>query len=82
MSYHDLDREIAHLELVFRQISTSDRIPLSYWRGRLRMLSCHSLMPAQRARIERLEAQLHALEEREETLHARPRTRAQQAAPR
>lgn len=58
MSYQDIDKEIAHLEVVFGLISTRDRFPLSYWHRRLHALHRSSLMPAQRARVARLEATL------------------------
>jgi len=67
MSYHDIDKEIAHLEVVFGLISTRDRFPLSYWHERLCTLHSTSLMPAQRARLARLEATLHSLRESEQT---------------
>ena len=70
MSYQDIDREIAHLEVVFVLISTRDRFPLSYWYDRLRALYRSSLMPAQRVRVERLEATLRSLHAAEEQLHA------------
>jgi hypothetical protein len=63
MSYQDIDKEIAHLELVFGQISVNDRIPLSYWRNRLHKLPKTALMPTQRARLARLEAALRSLEQ-------------------
>jgi hypothetical protein len=63
MSYQDIDKEIAHFELVFGKISTSDRIPLSYWRNRLAMLPKMLLMPIQRARLTRLDAALRLLEQ-------------------
>jgi hypothetical protein len=62
MSYQNVDQEIAHLEHVFGLISAQDRIPLSYWRNRLRMFDQSSLMPTQRARVARLEATLRAIE--------------------
>lgn len=67
MSYHDIDKEIAHLEVVFGLISTRDRFPLSYWHERLCALHSASLMPAQRVRLARLEATLHSLRESEQT---------------
>lgn len=62
MTHHDLDKEIAHLEYVFGQISNTDRIPLSYWRNRLSSLPAVSPMPIQRSRLARLETTLQALE--------------------
>ena len=72
MSFQHLDKEIAHLERVFGLISANDRIPLSYWRQRLLMLPRTSLMPAQRARLARLEAVLRSLEQSVRTLAAKP----------
>lgn len=62
MSYQDIDKEIAHLEFVFGVISPHDRIPLTYWRNRLRAFPKMLLMPKQRARLARLEAALRSLE--------------------
>jgi hypothetical protein len=76
MSYQDLDKEIAHLELVFGQISANDRIPLSYWRNRLHKLPAAALMPSQRARLARLEAALHTLEQSAQQLPSRPPMRS------
>ncbi|KFX66654.1 hypothetical protein [Paraburkholderia fungorum] len=72
MSFQHIDKEIAHLERVFGLISANDRIPLSYWRQRLLMLPRTSLMPAQRARLARLEAVLQSLEQSVPTLVAKP----------
>ncbi|WP_027209743.1 hypothetical protein [Burkholderia sp. WSM2232] len=68
MSYQNLDREIAHLEVVFGRLSVNDSLPLSYWDSRLRALSGAPLMPAQRARVARLAATLAALREPEEAV--------------
>jgi hypothetical protein len=70
MSYQDIDKEIAHFELVFGKISTNDRIPLSYWRNRLSMLPKMLLMPVQRSRLIRLDAALRLLEQSAHTLAA------------
>lgn len=70
MSYQDIDNEIAHLEVVFALISARDRFPLSYWQDRLRALYRSSMMPAQRLRVERLEATLRSLGAAEEKLRA------------
>jgi len=72
MSHQDIDKEIAHLERVFGQISANDRIPLSYWRNRLKMLPRASLMPTQRARLERLAAALHSMEQAAQKLAVEP----------
>jgi hypothetical protein len=76
MSYHDIDKEIAHFELVFGLISANDRIPLSYWRNRLSMLPKTSLMPIQRARLARLDAALRTLEQSAQALAAKPPMRS------
>lgn len=68
MSYQDIDKEIAHLELVFGKISARDRFPLSYWHKRLHTLLRSAMMPAQRERIARLEAMLRSLGESRETV--------------
>jgi hypothetical protein len=60
MSYQDIDKEIAHLQMVFALISPRDRFPLSYWHRRLHALTRSSMMPAQRARIVQLEAMLRS----------------------
>jgi hypothetical protein len=72
MSYQNIDKEIAHLEVVFELIYSRDRLPLSYWHQRLRVLHRASMMPAQRARVARLEATLRSLRESEETATAEP----------
>ena len=76
MSYHDIDKEISHLELVFGKISTNDRIPLTYWRNRLAMFPKTLLMPSQRARLARLEAALRSLEQSARALETEPPMRA------
>ncbi|MGF6902241.1 hypothetical protein [Paraburkholderia sp. GAS348] len=76
MSYQDIDKEIAHLEHVFKLISANDRIPLSYWRNRLGTLPKTSLMPIQRARLARLDAALRSLEQSAQTPAAMPRMRS------
>jgi len=67
MSYQDIDKEIAHLELVFGKITTRDRFPLSYWHKRLVALHRSAMMPAQRERVARLEATLRSLAESRQT---------------
>jgi hypothetical protein len=76
MNYPNLDSEIAHLELVLGRISVNDRIPLSYWENRLRLLSGASLVPAQRARLARLEAVLGVLRDSEEAVFEAPAGRS------
>ncbi|NML30121.1 hypothetical protein [Paraburkholderia antibiotica] len=61
MSYQDIDKEIAHLEVVFGLISPRDRFPLSYWHSRLHALNRSSMMPAQRARVAHLETILRSV---------------------
>ena len=79
MSYQNLDQEIAHLELVLGRVSANDSFPLSYWENRLRLLSRASPMPAQRARLTRLEAMLCALRESEEAVCEAPDPRSKDA---
>jgi hypothetical protein len=67
MSHQDLDKEIAHLEIVFGMISARDRFPLSYWHKRLHALHRSSMVPAQRERFARLEAILRSLEASQQT---------------
>ncbi|APA87344.1 hypothetical protein BJG93_17665 [Paraburkholderia sprentiae WSM5005] len=68
MSYLNIDKEIAHLELVFNALSARDRFPLSYWHRRLHALSRSSMVPAQRARVALLEARLRSVGARLEQL--------------
>jgi hypothetical protein len=68
MGYQEIDREIAHLEVVFGLISARDRFPLSYWHQRLRALHRESMVPTQRERVARLEAMLRSLGASEETV--------------
>jgi hypothetical protein len=79
MSYQTLDNEIAHLERVFGRISVNDAIPLSYWDSRLRRLARAPLVPAQRARLARLEATLAALRDPEEAACEAPEPRSKDA---
>ena len=72
MNHQEINREIAHLERVFVVISTSDRIPLSYWQERLRGLVSPCLMPSQRERVARLMEMLRLLKKAEEALRAKP----------
>ncbi|CAH2899515.1 MULTISPECIES: hypothetical protein [Paraburkholderia] len=76
MNYPNLDSEIAHLELVLGRISVNDRIPLSYWENRVRLLSRAALVPVQRARLARLEAVLGALRDSEEAVCEAPGMRS------
>nr|WP_233856879.1 hypothetical protein [Paraburkholderia sp. HD33-4] len=61
MSYQDIDKEIAHLEVVFNALSARDRFPLSYWHRRLLALNRSSMVPAQRQRVAHLEARLRSI---------------------
>jgi hypothetical protein len=65
MNHHQLEKDIEHLERVIARISAADRIPLSYWRNRLKSVSELVLVPSQASRIKRLNAALSALEARE-----------------
>lgn len=64
MNHHQLERDIEHLERVIVRLSGNDRIPLSYWRGRLETVLGADLVPAQAQRVKRLSEALHALEHR------------------
>lgn len=68
MGYQDIDKEIAHLEVVFGFISTGERFPLSYWHQRLRALHRSSMVPTQHVRLARLEATLRSLAAQEEAV--------------
>ncbi|MFL9911694.1 hypothetical protein [Paraburkholderia sp. RL17-337-BIB-A] len=65
MNHRQLEKDIEHLEHVISHISAEDRIPLSYWRNRIALVSGAVLMPAQASRIKRLNAALSALEARQ-----------------
>lgn len=64
MNHHQLEKDIVHLELVIGRIADGDRIPLSYWRGRLDSVSTAHLVPSQIQRVRRLNDALSALESR------------------
>ncbi|QGZ63736.1 hypothetical protein [Paraburkholderia acidisoli] len=64
MNHHQLEKDIEHLEHVITRLSGSDRIPLSYWRGRLDSVSTAHLVPSQIQRVKRLNDALRALEGR------------------
>jgi hypothetical protein len=66
MNHHQLEKDIVHLEHVIARISAADRIPLSYWRGRLRLILGAAMVPSQASRVKRLNDALSALEAREE----------------
>jgi hypothetical protein len=59
MNHHQVEKDIEHLEHVIGRISASDRIPLSYWRNRLK-----SILGA--AMVKRLNDALSALEARQQ----------------
>lgn len=67
MNHHQLEKDIEHLEHVISRISAADRIPLSYWRNRIRSVAEGVLVPSQASRVKRLTDALRALERREET---------------
>jgi hypothetical protein len=64
VNHHQLEKDIEHLERVVSRLSGKDRIPLSYWRGRVEMVSSANLVPAQAQRLRRLSEALCALEHR------------------
>lgn len=64
MNHHQLEKDIEHLEHVIARLSGQDRIPLSYWRGRLETVLSADLVPAQVQRVKRLSEALYALEHR------------------
>jgi hypothetical protein len=66
MNHHQLEKDLEHLEHVISRISAGDRIPLSYWRNRIKSVAEGVLVPSQATRVKRLTAALHALEAREE----------------
>lgn len=66
MNHHQLEKDIQHLEHVIARISATDRIPLSYWRNRLKSLSDVASVPSLMSRVRRLNEALSALEAREE----------------
>ncbi|MGF6761945.1 hypothetical protein P3T24_002266 [Paraburkholderia sp. GAS33] len=65
MNHHQLEKDIQHLEHVITRISAADRIPLSYWRNRLKSVSDAALVPSLASRVRRLHVALSALEARE-----------------
>ncbi|HEY2025229.1 hypothetical protein [Paraburkholderia sp.] len=65
MNHQQLEKDIEHLEHVISHISAQDRIPLSYWRSRIELVSGAVIVPAQASRVKRLNAALCALEKRE-----------------
>lgn len=64
MNHHQLEKDIEHLEHVISRISAADRIPLSYWRNRIKSVSDGALVPSQASRVRRLNEALTALEVR------------------
>ena len=67
MNHQQLETDIKHLEHVISHISVAHRIPLSYWRNRIKSVSDVALMPMQANRVKRLYEALSALEAREES---------------
>ncbi|ADG19100.1 hypothetical protein [Paraburkholderia atlantica] len=65
MNHQQLEKDIEHLEQIISHISAEDRIPLSYWRNRLQLVSGAVIVPAQATRVRRLDAALCALEKRQ-----------------
>ncbi len=66
MNHHQLEKDIEHLEHVIARISGQDRIPLSYWRGRVDTVLNADLVPSQVRRVKRLNDALRELESRAE----------------
>ena len=64
MNHYQLEKDIEHLERVITRLSGKDRIPLSYWRGRLESVSSGDLVPSQVQRVKRLREALAELEQR------------------
>ncbi|WP_133646591.1 hypothetical protein [Paraburkholderia flava] len=64
MNHLQLEKDIEHLEHVMARISSSDRIPLSYWRNRIESVSVAVIVPSQAHRVRRLNEALRALEAR------------------
>ena len=64
MNHHQLEKDIDHLERVIARLTGEDRIPLSYWRGRLESVLSADLVPSQVQRVKRLRDALSALEQR------------------
>ncbi|WP_233837350.1 hypothetical protein [Paraburkholderia sp. ZP32-5] len=62
MNHQQLEKDIQHLEQVISHISAGDRIPLSYWRSRIELVSGAVIVPAQATRVRRLNAALCELE--------------------
>jgi hypothetical protein len=67
MNHHQLEKDIEHLEHVITHLSAEDRIPLSYWRNRIKSVSDAALVPAQATRVKKLDAALLALEARQKS---------------
>ncbi|MGF6757818.1 hypothetical protein [Paraburkholderia sp. GAS334] len=64
MNHHQLEKDIEHLEHVISRLTDQDRIPLSYWRGRIDRVLGAALVPSQASRVKRLCEALRALEAR------------------
>jgi hypothetical protein len=64
LDHYQLEKDIEHLEQIVSRLSGRDRIPLSYWRGRVEMISSADLVPTQAHRVRRLSEALCALEDR------------------
>jgi hypothetical protein len=75
VNHHQLEKDIEHLERVIAKLSGEDRIPLSYWRGRVNMVSSANLVPTQAQRVKRLNDALCALEARARESQRSPVTR-------
>jgi len=63
INHHQLEKDIEHLEYVLARFSGEDRIPLSYWHGRLASVMNADLVPSQLQRVKRLQDILGALQQ-------------------
>jgi hypothetical protein len=62
MNHRQIETDILHLEQVIGRISADDRIPLSYWRNRVDLVTSRALVPAQQSRMQRINDRLEQLE--------------------
>jgi hypothetical protein len=62
MNHRQIETDILHLEQVIGRISADDRIPLSYWRNRVDLVTSRALLPAQQSRMQRINDRLEQLE--------------------
>lgn len=72
VNHHQLEKDIEHLEYIVARLSGENRIPLSYWYGRVESMLRADLVPSQLERVKRLKEQLHALQQREADNRSNP----------